>query len=203
MITDINQLDLNGTYSYSDYLTWKFEGYVELLRGKISKMASPTRYHQRVAGRVYTIIEQHLWRSKCQAYIAPFDVRLLDREKTTENKDVFTVIQPDICVICDISKLDDKGCVGAPDLIVEVLSPSTKKKDVEDKFQLYEFNGVREYWIASPADEMVTVFDLDDNGKYQFRKIFVHGSVIKSSSIEGLEVDTNDVFWQKDEENSV
>lgn len=198
MITDIEQLDLDKTYSYADYLQWKFEGYVELLRGKISKMASTTRYHQRTTGQLHTIINNFLWKNKCQVYIAPFDVRLLDNKKFSNDKDIYTVVQPDICVICDTSKLDNKGCLGAPDLVIEVLSPSTKKKDVEDKFQLYEYNGVKEYWIASSDDELITVFDLDNNGKYQFRKIFPQGSIIKSSSIEGLEVNTDDVFLGKD-----
>jgi Uma2 family endonuclease len=196
MITDIDQLDLNATYSYADYLTWKFEGYVELLKGKISKMAAPTRNHQRVVLRLGTLLDNYLEKSRCQAFVAPFDVRLLDQKKiSNSNKNVYSVVQPDVCVICDESKLDDKGCEGSPDLIVEILSPSTKKKDLEDKFELYEFNGVKEYWIVSVNDETFTVFDLDDNGKYQLRKIYAdEESIISSKTVEGFSLKLERVF---------
>ncbi len=195
MITSIEQLDPNATYSYADYLTWKFEGYVELLKGKISKMAAPTNHHQRVAGRINTLLDIYLEKSSCSVFIAPFDVRLLDQKKSSKDKDVYSVVQPDVCVVCDKRKLDTRGCIGAPDLTIEVLSPSTKKKDIEDKFELYEFNGVKEYWIVSVNDETITVFDLNDNGKYQLRKIYADDeSTIASSSVEGFTMKLERVF---------
>ena len=180
MITSIDQLDLSKKYSYADYLTWRFDEYVELLRGKISRMAAPTRAHQRVTGRLHTLLDLLLENQPCQVFIAPFDVRLLDHKKSTADKDVFTVVQPDVCVICDISKLDDKGCLGSPDLIIEVLSPGTQKKDYDDKFELYAFNGVKEYWIVAPNDDLVSVYDLDDNNAYQFRKTYIRSEVVPS-----------------------
>jgi Uma2 family endonuclease len=196
MITDINQLDPNATYSYADYLTWKFEGYVELLKGKISKMAAPTRNHQHLVLSIGALLYQHLEKSRCQAFVAPFDVRLLDQKKiSNNNKNVYSVVQPDVCVVCDEAKLDDKGCEGSPDLIVEILSPSTKKKDIEDKYELYEFNGVKEYWIVSVNDETITVFDLNEQGKYQLRKIYADDeSSIASSSVEGFTMNLGRVF---------
>ena len=196
MITDIGQLDINATYSYSDYLTWKFEGYVELLRGKISKMAAPSRNHQRIGGRIFSILDMYLEKSRCQAFVAPFDVRLLDQKKIeNNNRNIYSVVQPDVCVICDEKKLDDKGCEGSPDLIVEILSPSTKKKDLEDKYELYEFNGVQEYWIVSVNDETITVFDLNEQGKYQLRKIYADDeSIIASKTVEEFSVKMERIF---------
>ena len=196
MITSIEQLDPNGTYSYSDYLTWKFEGYVELLRGKISQMAAPSRNHQRIVLSIGASLYQHLEQTRCQAFVAPFDVRLLDQKKIENNNtNIYSVVQPDVCVICDEKKLDDKGCEGSPDLIVEILSPSTKKKDLEDKYELYEFNGVQEYWIVSVNDETITVFDLNEQGKYQLRKIYADDeSIITSKTVEGFTVKMERIF---------
>lgn len=196
MITDINQLDPNGTYSYADYLTWKFEEYVELLKGKISKLAAPTRNHQRIVLSIGSLLYQHLEGTRCQAFVAPFDVRLLDQKKIEKNnKQIYTVVQPDICVVCDEDKLDDKGCEGSPDLIVEILSPSTKKKDLEDKYELYEFNGVKEYWVVSVNDETITIFDLNEQGKYQLRKIYADDeSMISAKTVEGFTVKMERIF---------
>jgi Uma2 family endonuclease len=195
IITSIEQLDPNGTYSYADYLTWKFEEYVELLRGKISKMVAPTNNHQRIAGRIFSILDMYLESSRCSAYVVPFDVRLFDKKKSTKDKDIYTVVQPDVCVVCDRKKLDTRGCIGAPDLVVEVLSPSTKKKDLEDKFELYEFNGVKEYWVVSVNDETITIFDLNEQGKYQLRKIYADDeSIIHSTSVEGFSVKMERIF---------
>ena len=198
MITSIDQLDVNKKYSYADYLTWKFDGYVELLRGKLFRMAAPTSNHQRLAGRMNTLWDNFLENSPCKVFIAPFDVRLLDHKKSTADKDIFTVVQPDVCVVCDKLKIDNKGCVGSPDLIVEILSPSTKKKDIEDKFELYEYNGVKEYWIVSVEDETILVFDLDDTGNYQFRKIYGDTeSDIHSKTIEGFSFKLERLFSAK------
>jgi Uma2 family endonuclease len=196
MITSIEQLDPNATYSYADYLTWKFEGYVELLKGKISQMAAPSRNHQRLVLSIGALLHQHLEKSRCQAFVAPFDVRLLDQKKIeASNKNIYTVVQPDVCVVCDESKLDDKGCIGSPDLMIEILSPSTKKKDLEDKYELYEFNGVREYWIVSVNDETITIFDLNEQGKYQLRKIYAdEESIIASTTVEGFTVKMERIF---------
>ena len=121
---------------------------------------------------------------------------MLDQKKiANNNKNVYSVVQPDVCVVCDEKKLDDKGCEGSPDLIVEILSPSTKKKDIEDKFELYEFNGVKEYWIVSVNDETITIFDLNEQEKYQLRKIYADDeSIIASSSVEGFTMKMERVF---------
>ncbi|MBC7391423.1 MAG: Uma2 family endonuclease, partial [Opitutaceae bacterium] len=170
MITDINQLDLSKTYTYADYLTWQFDGMVELIKGKIFNMSpAPGSYHQRVSGNIFKDFAVFLNKKPCKVFIAPFDVRL---SMFRNDQEILTVVQPDICVICDLSKIDEKGCNGTPDLMIEILSPSTKKKDVQDKFQLYEESGVQEYWIVYPLEKLVDVFLLEDN-KYRLVKKYV------------------------------
>jgi hypothetical protein len=101
-----------GLYSYADYLTWEFDEMVELIKGKIFKSAAaaPRRIHQKVSGNIFFRLYQHLENHPCDVFSAPFDVRLPVKSK--RNEDIFTVVQPDISVICDKSKLDDLGCIG-------------------------------------------------------------------------------------------
>ncbi|MDF1549887.1 MAG: Uma2 family endonuclease, partial [Bacteroidales bacterium] len=135
MIKDISILDANKSYTYAQYLTWQFQERVELIKGKIFKMTpAPSRRHQKVSVKLAYHIESFLQNKKCEMYVAPFDVRFPGGEADNLT---YTVVQPDICVICDKEKLDDRGCTGAPDLIIEILSAGTSKKDVKDKFLLY------------------------------------------------------------------
>lgn len=160
-ITSLSQLDLNGSYSYSDYLLWKFKERVEIIKGKIMEMSpAPTRFHQRISMKLTIEFAKVFDNHVCQLYAAPFDVRFPD-----ENGKIKTVVQPDLCVICDQTKLDDKGCIGAPDLVVEILSPSNSKREMKDKYELYQEYGVKEYWIVSPQDQTIFIYVLE-NGKY-------------------------------------
>ena len=153
-ITNINQLNLNKLYTYADYLTWQFQERVELIKGKIFKMSpAPLNIHQAISINLIRDMSVFFKGNNCVIRHAPFDVRLI--KKTAKDQEIETVVQPDICVICDREKLDDRGCIGAPDLIVEILSPSTKNKDIKDKFELYEQNEVREYWIVDPNNKTV------------------------------------------------
>ena len=166
-ITSIDQLDPNGVYTYADYLTWKFEERVEIIKGKIFRMAAPARRHQAISREVCNLLYRHFEGKPCEFYNAPFDVRLYNKRKSVRaNKDIYSVIQPDVCIVCDLEKLDDKGCLGAPDLIVEILSPGNSKKEMVNKRNLYEENGVREYWIIAPESEMLTQLVLQKNGNY-------------------------------------
>ena len=134
MITNINQLDLNKKYSYADYLSWMFKEKLELIKGKIFQMSpAPSRYHQQVSMELAGIMWTAFKNLKCNLYAAPFDVRLLDKKKSKQDNHIFTVVQPDLCVICDENKLDDKGCIGAPDLIIEIQSPGNTKKEMKEK----------------------------------------------------------------------
>ena len=193
MITSLDQLDPNGSYTYADYLLWQFTERVELLRGKIFKMAAPSRKHQSINGNLYRIVANLLWKSSCKVYAAPFDVRFT-RFSKIKNKDVITVVQPDLCVICDPAKLDDRGCVGAPDLIIEILSPGNSRTEMKDKFELYQEAGVLEYWVVSPIERMVQVWKLNEQGFYIGLPPAVEGDILKTPIIPNLEVDLNDVF---------
>ena len=192
MITDISQLDPNKTYSYADYLTWRFDDMVELIKGKlfIQSPASAER-HQRIISNLHGYIWNHFHKKDCSVYIAPFDVRLI-KNKASDNE-ITTVVQPDICVICDKTKIDTKGCLGAPDLIVEIISPSTAKKDMNEKFNLYEENGVKEYWIVSPDSNAVDQYHLVDE-KYKRKDLFVKGQTLASTTFPALQINLEDVF---------
>ena len=164
MITDINELDLNKTYSYADYLTWQFQEKLELIKGKIFKMSpAPSTNHQRIsmelAGILYNFFKPH----QCNLFAAPFDVRLIDKKKSTLDQEIFTVVQPDLCVICDETKIDERGAIGAPDMVIEILSPGNSNKEMKYNFNLYEEAGVQEYWIVNLADKTLFIYVLKEN----------------------------------------
>lgn len=116
IITNLKQLDLNASYSYADYLLWHFNERVELIKGKIFKMSpAPSSYHQRISGELTYYLSKVFRKTSCQMYVAPFDVRLLNFKSSTVDNHITTVVQPDLCVICDTTKIDEKGCIGAPD----------------------------------------------------------------------------------------
>ncbi len=194
MITSLSQLDPNGTYTYADYLLWQFSERVELIKGKLFPMSpAPSRRHQQIATyltvKFYSVVNG----SPCQMYPAPFDVRLRPlgegKPETT-----YTVVQPDLCVICDPEKLDDRGCMGAPDLIVEILSPGNTKKEMQIKFDLYRENGVKEYWIVFPPEELIQVFVLADDGSYRLARNFNTGDLATSGLFPDLQVPLDELF---------
>jgi len=182
-----------GTYSYADYLTWQMEEVVELIKGKIFKKAAaaPKRIHQRISAKLLTRLYVFLENKGCQVYDAPFDVRFPTLSK--DDKKIFDVVQPDICVICDPEKLDDKGCIGAPDLIVEILSPGNSKTELKNKFELYESNGVGEYWIIHAETQDLLIYSLVD-GSYVPSRLFTSGDVVESKVIEGFKLDLEEFF---------
>ncbi|GAB2632597.1 hypothetical protein GCM10027035_28700 [Emticicia sediminis] len=152
----LEELDLNGTYTFADYLKWNFEvsgipQRIELIKDKIFKMPpAQARKHQENLRFIFSKLDRFLDKSPCRLYTAPFDVRLTPRKEDKRNK-IHTIVQPDLCVICDLDKLDDAGCVGVPDLIVEILSPGNSRKEMKEKFEVYEENGVKEYWRSAAA----------------------------------------------------
>ncbi len=199
-ITDILQLDTNSIYTYADYLTWQFEETVELIKGKILRMAALNRKHQKISwqlgGRFFNTFKE----LPCEAYAAPFDVRLLDKKKSLRaNKDILTVVQPDLCVICDKEKLDEKGCIGAPDLVVEILSASNSKKEMRTKKELYEENEVKEYWIIDPTHEMLFQYSLQENGIYAPPLIFVTDETVQSTVFPTLQIDLSELFESEED----
>ena len=179
-------------YTYADYLKWKFEERLELFKGKIFKMAAPNTKHQEVSGNLFFMIRSHLADNPCKVFSAPFDVRLpvQNRKKDTE---ITTVVQPDLCVVCDMSKLDEKGCCGAPDTIAEILSPGNSRKEVQQKFSLYEETGVPEYWIINPVEENLIIYTLR-NGKYIGSKPYAPDEIITSSVLQGIRIEVSAIF---------
>lgn len=197
MLTDITQLDPNKRYTYADYLTWQFDEMVELIRGKVFRMSpAPGLSHQRVSGALHIQIGSYLSSKDCQIIAAPFDVRLpLPQHRQRPNK-IDTVVQPDLCIVCDPAKLDERGCNGAPDWIIEILSPATSQKDLNDKFEIYQFAGVREYWVAHPHEGTLLIYRLDENGRYQLLRQtpFTKGEKAPVFVFPGFEVDLDEVF---------
>jgi len=188
-------LDLAQRYTYADYLTWMDDKRRELIDGFVHLMSAPLRIHARLSFKLSKRIDHLIEKRKgnCHIYYAPFDVRLpLNGSK--EDGQIYDVVQPDICVICDLTKLDDRGCVGAPDLIVEVLSPTTLKYDWNYKFNLYEKAGVREYWIVDPKAKTVAAFILQTDGKYDNGTVYECNQKAPVFIFEGMEIELNDLF---------
>jgi Uma2 family endonuclease len=198
IITDISQLDPNGTYTYADYLNWKFSEMVELIKGKMMRMSAPNLHHQRISRRITSVLDRYFENKACEYFVAPFDVRLKDSKKAAKaNKDILTTVQPDLCVICDPKKLHEKGCLGSPDLIIEILSRGNSKKEMRIKYDLYEENEILEYWIVAPEHETVFQFVLDETTKkYQGAKIYVSDETFSSSVFADMEIDLTKIFTQ-------
>ncbi|MDR3267387.1 MAG: Uma2 family endonuclease [Tannerella sp.] len=189
-------LDMNRRYTFADYLTWWDDKRRELFDGFVHLMSpAPALSHANVVGNVYTDLKNYIRNRKgaCKVFTAPFDVRL-PRNGEKEDDKIYTVVQPDICLVCNPEKLDERGCIGAPDMIVEVLSPATLKYDMNDKYRIYEAAGVKEYWAIAPKDKSVIVFLLQKNGEYAEGIMYNEKSNIPVQSLPGLEIEANELF---------
>ncbi|WP_316830158.1 Uma2 family endonuclease [Pedobacter aquatilis] len=196
-IRQFNEIDASLTYSYSNYLNWLFPERVELINGKVFEMSpAPSRVHQEVSRNLLKAFINFLDKKSCKVYSAPFDVRFPKESKA--DKDVYTVLQPDICVVCDRSKLDARGCIGAPDLVVEILSPGNTKMELLHKYKVYEEFGVKEYWVVSQSDQSILIYTLNELGKFQPSKIFTLSEKITSTVLPGFELKLDDVFEDLD-----
>ncbi|MES2652588.1 MAG: Uma2 family endonuclease [Bacteroidota bacterium] len=191
-ISVVEDLDFSGTYSYANYLRWEFEERLELIKGKIFKMAAPTTLHQRVTGRIHGELYHFLKKHSCEVLVSPFDVRF--PEKSAADDAVFTVLQPDVCVVCDAEKLDNRGCIGAPDLIVEVLSPSSRKKDMVNKFNVYEKHKVKEYWIVEPTEKCILKYRLNTSGLFIGDRPYQINDQLTSCILPGFCLTIDEVF---------
>jgi Uma2 family endonuclease len=196
IVTNIAALDPDGFYSYADYLRWQFGEKVELLKGKLFRMPpAPNLKHQRISFDLGLMLGNHFMAQKCRVFSAPFDVRLLDGKKSLgADQDIYTVVQPDLCVICDKAKLDEQGCVGAPDLIVEILSKGNTAKEMKIKYELYEENGVKEYWVVYPYEENILQFGLNGAGKYELLRIYVTDDHLTSPLFPDLSIPLVKIF---------
>ena len=194
IITKFSQLDLKVTYSYADYLLWQFSERVELIKGKIFKMSpAPSSYHQDISLNLTRIIDKVFYKTSCKFYVAPFDVRLVNYKDSTSENQIMSVVQPDLCVICDRSKVDARGCLGSPDLIVEILSLGNSRKEMDTKFDLYQENEVKEYWIVDPFQKTILVYVLE-NQRYIGMKPYHEDSKIVSPTFPELKVTVKKVF---------
>lgn len=184
----------NQPWTYADYLTWPDDERWEIIEGVAYSMSpSPSVSHQRISRALTRIIATHLLGRQCELFAAPFDVRLADSTAVSDNY-VETVVQPDIIVVCDPSKIDSRGCNGAPDLIIEITSPSTGKNDLTIKFDLYQRHGVKEYWIVHPDEQTVMVFRLQENGVYNVSGRFGCTDCIGVPLLGDLMIELKDVF---------
>lgn len=190
-ITDISQLDQSKKYTYADYLTWQLKERIELIMGQIFRMSpAPSSRHQQIVSAIHANIYNYLKNNNgCQVFPAPFDVVLPSPSGTQDS-----VVQPDITVICDLSKITRKGCMGAPDLVVEVASPSSVKKDLHEKYALYEQHGIKEYWLALSAERSLIIFPLNDDGVYQAAKPLTRGDKAVSRVLRSFELELDEIF---------
>jgi Uma2 family endonuclease len=189
-IADYASLDLNRLYTYWDYLKWTFMDRVELIRGKVVKMSpAPSRNHQLVVRVVNRFFDQYFLNRPCGLFYAPFDVRLPVPGSIKDS----TVVQPDLTVICDMDKVDQRGCFGVPDLLVEIVSPGNSRHDMNVKFQLYENSGVAEYWIIQPQERSVLIYYLKGK-KYIGLPPFTEGTVAQGHVFPGLKMPVDEVF---------
>jgi len=191
-VQTLSDVDLSGVYSYANYFRWKIDERLELIKGKIFEMSAPSAYHQRYTGRIYAELYIFLKNHKCEAFISPFDVRFPTKSK--EDKDIYTVLQPDICVICDPDKIDRRGCIGAPDVVVEVLSPSNSKKELYYKFEVYQEHQVREYWIIHPDERCFLKYVLNEDGVFIAGQPYTGDREFVSDILPGFRLNVEEIF---------
>ena len=183
---------MNKAYTYADYLQWTFKERVELIKGKIFKMSpAPNPMHQAVAMEMSGLLWSFLRGKECRVYPAPFDVRLPVQSESSEQTS--TVVQPDISVVCDPAKIDAKGCTGAPDIVVEILSPSNNEKELRYKFDIYEQSGVKEYWVVFPAEKTVIVYTLRQR-RFEGSRPFTSGDSVSSAVLTGFSMEVGGLF---------
>ncbi len=190
---EVHEPDFSQSYTYADYLRWTIEERFELIKGKVFRMSpAPGVRHQEISQRVNYRLYGFLHDQACKVFTAPFDVRLPRKGK--RDQDIITVVQPDLCVICDPAKLDDRGCIGAPDIVVEILSRSNNRKELQLKFEVYEESGVKEYWIIHPEEKTFLKYVLNDQGKFQAQRLLTFGDQVTTSVLPGFVLDLDEVF---------
>lgn len=180
-------------YTYVDYLKWDQEERWELLDGVPYNMSpAPSRKHQECVGELYRRFANYLEGKKCRAFISPFEVCLLVNGASID-EEIENVVQPDVLIVCDEQKLNERGCKGSPDLVVEVLSPATAKKDRNEKLKLYEQAEINEYWIVDPVHETIEVLILRD-GKYGHAETYSNVDELSVGIFEDLIINLSGIF---------
>ena len=199
--TDTNEIqepiiNYDKPLNYSDYVKFDFDYMVELIRGRIFKMTpAPSSRHQDISVELTAVIYNYLKGKSCRLFHAPFDVILpiADQNRDTST----TVVQPDLCIICDLSKIDKAGCTGPPDLIIEILSPSTSKKDLTHKYEIYEQTGVKEYWVIYPRERILQVYLLE-NDNYQRPLIYSQEDSVSPVLFPDLDIDLTTILREEE-----
>ncbi|MDR0927631.1 MAG: Uma2 family endonuclease [Ignavibacteria bacterium] len=192
-------LDKNQLYTFADYLTWMDDMRRELIDGVISFIAkmspAPIDVHADCSVNIVVSLKNYIKKSKgnCKVRFAPYDVRFPNNGETDDKK-IYTVVQPDICIICDPSKIDRRGCIGAPDFIAEIISPSSVSYDTRVKYELYQRHGVKEYWMVYPEGNTVEVNVLQEDGKYAPPVLFIEQGDIPVATLPGLTIPISDIF---------
>jgi len=177
---------LDETYTYADYLSWDDDTRYEIIDGIVYAMSAPTVRHQGISGELYGAFWEFLRGKPCRVFAAPFDVRLFPEEDESDT----TVVQPDILVVCDPLKLaNGKACKGAPDLVVEILSDSTRILDLKVKAEKYREAGVKEYWIVN-SDTLELMVNLLEDGRYAST---VYRDRVPCNVLTGLIIDLNTI----------
>jgi Uma2 family endonuclease len=188
----LSDLDISKTYTYADYLKWTFDERLELIKGKIFKMSpAPGSVHQLVSGAVFNELYNYLKGKPCKVFSAPFDVRFIRR--SVDDAAITTVVQPDICVICDLNKIDAKGCIGAPDIMVEILSPGNNRKELQNKYEVYEEAGVLEYWVIHPQEKTFLKYTLINNS-FQPSRLLTIGDEVTTPILPDFILSLDELF---------
>jgi len=188
------QRQREGRFTYADYCTWPDDERWELIDGAAFDMTpAPSPRHQRILMSLAYLMEAQLRGGPCTLYPAPFDVRLPGADGN-QDEAITTVVQPDLSVVCDPDKIDGRGCVGAPDLAVEILSPSTAYRDQTAKLDLYERVGVAEYWVVNPERQSVQVYLLDHEGRFSKPLEYRSPETLPATALQGVAVDLQEVF---------
>ena len=181
-------------FTYADYLTWDDDQRWELIDGEAFCMSpGPNRLHQKWLGDLHVQFHTYLEGKPCEVYLAPFDVRLPEYSEASDEETI-TVVQPDMMVVCDREKIDDRGVKGAPDLVVEIISPNTAKRDITTKYELYQRSGVKEYWLMYPNDRTLLVYRISDDRKYASPEVFGEGDIVPVPLLGNLAIDMGKVF---------
>ena len=179
-------------YTFADCLAWEEKERIEIISGEAFMMAAPTRQHQEISGELFRQLANFLEGKKCRVYHPPFGVRLFEKAGDAP-EDVDTVVEPDITVVCDNGKLDRYGCRGAPDMVIEILSPASLRHDRLVKLNLYQQAGVREYWIVDPQNRAVQVF-LQDGGSLRPHEDYGRKDIAKVNVLDGCFIELAKVF---------
>ena len=192
-IIEVQEPDHSLTYTYADYYQWKFMERLELLRGKIFRLAAANTKHQQAGGKLFYEFYGFLRGKTCQVFIAPYDVRLPVKNHKRDDQ-ITTVVQPDLTIFCDPAKVDERGACGAPDLAVEILSPSNSRYDLKDKYDVYQEAGIKEYWIIDPIKENVQVSILQAEGQFGPSTTHTGSQRLSPVCLPGFSIEVKELF---------